>query len=171
MPNYPVPHDPIYSATGRQRITVATDLAISSCSASADQSEEGLGDWQEDASAIHGGSVDETDSNGPIYQVVYSAANNATVMVGDWVTAYKMEVALGEPYDLDAENWESIYTYKVVKRVNNTTLWVKYITDSASSGDDSPCDLPDGEGSSGSPGKAPHTFTRDLGGAFMAFVE
>ena len=106
--------------------------------------------------------------SGPSYTTNYGSSV-ANVQVGDHVTVYKMDAGNGE-YDADANNESSIYTYLVTGKTDADTLTIKYITDTNGDGDDSPCDLPSGTGSSGSPNKAPHTFTRDLGAAFLAFV-
>jgi len=102
--------------------------------------------------------------SGPSYTANYGASI-ATVQVGDWVTALKREAG-------DAGgDIVSTYTYQVTGITDADTLTIKYISDTASAGDDSPCDLPSGTGSSGSPNKAPHTFYRDLGSAFLMFVD
>ena len=103
--------------------------------------------------------------SGPTYTANYGSSV-VNVQVGDWITAYKRVAGAG-----GSSTIESTYTYQVTAITDSDTLTVKYITDSDSDGDDSPCDLPSGTGSSGSPNKAPHTFTRDLGAAFLAFME
>ena len=90
------------------------------------------------------------------------------VQVGDNVTAYKM--AAGDGAHGDGGTDVSTYTYLVTGITDGDTLTLKYITDSNGDGDDSPCDLPSGTGSSASPNKAPHDFTRDLGPAFNLFL-
>ena len=125
----------------RNTITIATDIAVSSCSGS-----------------------------GPTYTVNYASYNLLTlgIQIGDWITALHYEA--GEP-----ETLVSTYTYQVTAITDSDTLTVKYITDVGESigsyGDDSPCDLNSGQGSSGSPENSPHKFTRDLGAAFEMFVE
>ena len=103
--------------------------------------------------------------SGPSYTANYGSSV-VNVQVGDWITAYKRVAGAG-----GSSTIESTYTYQVTAITDSDTLTVKYITYSDSDGDDSPCDLPSGTGSSGSPNKAPHTFTRDLGAAFLAFME
>ena len=125
----------------RNTITIYSDIAVSSCS-----------------------------GTGPNYTVNYGASV-ANVQIGDWVTAEHYTAG-------DNTDFLSTYTYQVTAITDSDTLVVKYITDvipdvtpSAALGDDSPCDLNSGEGSSGSPTNSPHTFTRDLGSAFEMFVE
>ena len=102
--------------------------------------------------------------SGPTYTANYGSSV-ANVQVGDWITANK-RVAGGDPGGI-----VSVYTYQVTGITDADTLTVKYITDTNGDGDDSPCDLPSGTGSSGSPNKAPHKFTRDLGAAFEMFID
>ena len=128
---------------------------------------------------VTGKAVASCSGSGPTYTVNYSVEVThqhddssppaIPVQVGDWVTVYKMEAGAGE-YDSDASNEESTYTYQVIAITDKDTLTLKYITDSNGDGDDSPCDLPSGTGSSGSPNKAPHNFYRDLGPAFQLFL-
>jgi hypothetical protein len=49
-------------------------------------------------------------------------------------------------------------------------ITMKYLYDTAGTGDDSPLDLPSGGGSSGSPEQAPHKFVKILGPAFTIFM-
>ena len=106
--------------------------------------------------------------SGPSYNLTY-ATNPTGVQVGDFVIVDKREAGEGGDSSI-----LSTYTYQVTAidtppHPDEYTL--KYITDDESLGDDSPCDLPAGTGSSGSPDTAPNTFKRDLGAAFLAFVE
>jgi hypothetical protein len=126
----------------RNTITIYSDIAVSSCSGS-----------------------------GPSYTVNYGSSV-ANAQIGDWITAVHREAGDSGGDIL------SNYTYQVVGITDSDTLTVKYITDivpdilpESGLGDDSPCDLNSGEGSSGSPTNSPHTFTRDLGSAFEMFVE
>ena len=100
--------------------------------------------------------------SGPTYTANYGSSV-VNVQVGDWITAVHHTAG-------DEDDTLSTYTYQVTAITDSDTLTVKYITDSDSLGDDSPCDLNSGGGSSGSPENSPHTFTRDLGSAFLAFV-
>ena len=110
--------------------------------------------------------VSTCSGSGPTYTANYTGDAVTTVQVGDWVEVKKREAGDG-----GSSTILSTYTYQVTGRTDNDTLTLKYISDTDSDGDDSPCDLPSGTGSSGSPNKAPHTFYRDLGGAFVMFVE
>ena len=49
-------------------------------------------------------------------------------------------------------------------------ITMKYLYDTAGTGDDSPLDLPSGGGSSSSPEQAPHKFVKILGPAFTIFM-
>jgi hypothetical protein len=49
-------------------------------------------------------------------------------------------------------------------------ITMKYLYDTAGTGDDSPLDLPSGGGSSGAPEQAPHKFVKILGPAFTMFI-
>jgi hypothetical protein len=105
--------------------------------------------------------------SGPNYTVSYSSLEGEGIQVGDWITVKHYEA--GDDTDL-----LSTYTYQVIQIPDTSPLVdlvVKYITDDESLGDASPCDLNSGEGSSGTPEYAEHTFTRDLGSAFEMFVE
>ena len=53
----------------------------------------------------------------------------------------------------------------------NINSALKYLYDTAGTGDDSPNDLHRGTGSSGSPQPADHKVVAILGAAYMAFVE
>jgi len=111
--------------------------------------------------------VSSCSGSGPSYTVNYGSSV-ANVQVGDWITALHYEAG-------DDTTLLSTYTYQVTGITDSDTLTVKYITDDdgaeSALGDDSPCDLNSGGGSSGSPENAPHKFTRDLGSAFEMFVE
>ena len=120
--------------------------------------------------------VNSCSGSGPTYTVVYGS-DVSSVQIGDWIEAAHREA--GD----SGGDIVSTYIYQVtaITDVSSTpphTLVVKYITDvipnilpESALGDDSPCDLNSGEGSSGSPTNSPHTFTRDLGSAFEMFVE
>jgi hypothetical protein len=118
----------------------------------------------------------DTCSGGPIWRVTYQEevaeeggqAPTTPVQVGDWVTVYKMEEGTGV---YGAGTLESTYTYQVTAIESYNTLDLTYITDTNEDGTDSPCDLPAGDGTSGDPSIAPHTFYRDLGVAFEMFME
>ena len=111
--------------------------------------------------------VSSCSGSGPAYTINYGSSV-ANVQVGDIVTVYKM--AVGEGADSGSDE-DSKYAYRVTGITDSDTLTITYVTDTNGDGDDSPCDLPSGEGSSGDPGKAPHIFDRNLGSAFLMFVE
>ena len=120
-----------YHHLSRNTITVLSNIAVSSCSGS-----------------------------GPTFTVNYGASV-ATVQVGDWI-----EAAHREAGDSDGDI-VSTYIYQVTAITDSDTLVVKYINDrqdpddaTSGLGDDSPCDLNSGTGSSGSPTNSPHKFTR-----------
>lgn len=110
--------------------------------------------------------VSSCSGSGPTYTVNYGSSV-ANAQVGDWITAEHHTAG-------DSDDLLSTYTYQVIGITDSDTLTVEYITDDDGDGsllgDDSPCDLNSGEGSSGSPENAPHTFTRDLGPAFQLFL-
>ena len=95
---------------------------------------------------------------------VYEYHSTDRIQVGDWVYATHKEAGTGTVL--------SIYTYQVTAIVDSDTLSLKYISDTGSLGVDSPCDLCDGSGSYGACDEiAPHVFKRDIGAAFMTFME
>ena len=96
--------------------------------------------------------VSSCSGTGPFYTVNYGSSV-ANVQVGDWITVLHYEAG-------DDTTLLSTYTYQVTGITDSDTLTVKYISDSDGLGDDSPCDLNSGTGSSGSPTNSPHKFTR-----------
>lgn len=110
--------------------------------------------------------VSSCSGSGPAYTINYGSSV-ANVQVGDVVTVYKMSAGDGEH---DGSNEASTYTYDVTGITDSDTLTITYVTDTNGDGDDSPCDLPSGTGSSASPNKAPHIFDRNLGPAFNLFI-
>jgi len=111
--------------------------------------------------------VSSCSGSGPSYTVNYGSSVT-DALIGDTITAVHHTAG-------DVSDILSTYTYQVTGITDSDTLTVKYITDDdgaeSALGDDSPCDLNSGGGSSGSPENAPHKFTRDLGSAFEMFVE
>ena len=92
-------------------------------------------------------------------------SDNVGIQVGDWVYVNHEEAG-------NDGNVLSVYTYQVTAIVDADTLTLKWISATNSYVDDSPCDLCDGTGSSATcGGKAPHTFKRDLGSAYLMFVD
>ena len=110
--------------------------------------------------------VSSCSGSGPAYTVNYSGTDPViNVNVGDDVTVNKREAGAGGGSDI-----LSVYTYKVTGYTDSDTLTLTYVSDTGSNGDDSPCDLPSGAGSSGSPNKAPHTFKRNVSPSFGMFA-
>jgi len=106
--------------------------------------------------------------SGPSYTLTYGTVPTG-VQVNDFVIVDQREAGAG-----GSSSILSIYTYQVTAintLADPAEYTLKYLSDTDSAGDDSPCDLAAGTGSSGSPDKAPNTFKRDLGAAFLAFVE
>ena len=106
--------------------------------------------------------------SGPNYTVTY-ATDPTGPQVGDFVIIEEREAGAG-----GSSSILSTYTYQVTAiefAANPDEYTLKYLSDTDGSGDDSPCDLAAGTGSSGSPDKAPNTFKRDLGSAFLVFIE
>ena len=96
--------------------------------------------------------VSSCSGSGPSYTVNYGSSV-ADALIGDTITAVHHTAG-------DVNDILSTYTYQVTGITDSDTLTVKYITDSGGLGDDSPCDLNSGTGSSGSPTNSPHKFTR-----------
>jgi len=113
---------------------------------------------------VHTNTPTSCTGSGPTYNVDY-ISNHSGIQVGDWVSVNHEEAG-------NDGNILSVYTYQVTAIVDADTLTLKWISATNSYGDDSPCDLCDGTGSSDlCGGIAPHTFKRDLGSAFITFVE
>ena len=107
--------------------------------------------------------VSSCSGSGPAYTVNYSGGDPVIkVSVGDEVTVNKRAVGAG-----GGSSILSVYTYKVTGYTDSDTLTLTYVSDTGTNGDDSPCDLPSGTGSSGSPNKASHTFKRYVSPSFM----
>ena len=110
--------------------------------------------------------VGSCSGSGPAYTVNYSGTDPVIkVNVGDEVTVNKRAAGGG-----GASTILSVYTYKVTGYTDSDTLTLTYVSDTAEDGDDSPCDLPSGTGSSGSPNKASHTFKRNVSPSFGMFA-
>ena len=96
---------------------------------------------------------------------LYEYCSINKIQVGDWVYVNHEEAG-------NDGNILSVYTYQVTAIVDANTLTLKFISATNSYGDDSPCDLCDGTGTSATCGGiAPHTFKRDLGSPYIIFVE
>jgi hypothetical protein len=103
--------------------------------------------------------------SGPSYTVTYDTGEDVSAAdIGDYVYVEKREVGAGV-----GSTVLSTYVY-VITVVGSGEMTLKYLYDTAETGDDSPCDLPSGGGSSGSPNKAPHKVVRVLGPEFTMFT-
>ena len=94
---------------------------------------------------------------------VYEYHSVDRIQVGDWVYVDHKEAG--------TDTLLSVYTYRVKAIVDSDTLTLTYISATNSYTILSPCDLCDGTGSYGSCPIAPHVFKRDIGAAFMTFME
>ena len=112
-----------------------------------------------------GMAIDGSCVGGPSYTVTYDTGEDASAAdIGDYVYVEKREAGAGV-----SSTVLSTYVY-VITVAGSTAMTLKYLYDTADTGDDSPCDLPSGGGSSGSPNKAPHKVVRILGPAFTMFI-
>ena len=110
--------------------------------------------------------------SGPSYTVTYDTDEDASnAKVGQVVYVEKRVAGAGASSTI-----QSTYVY-LITAITETggagdqpVMTLKYIYDTAETGDDSPADLPKGDGSSGSPNKADHKVVMELGAAFSAFV-
>lgn len=112
---------------------------------------------------------------GPSYTVTYDTGGDASAAdVGDYVYVEKREAGAGA-----SSTVLSTYVYVITaisddgvsgETIGAPEMTLKYLYDTAGTGDDSPCDLPRGDGSSGSPNKASHKVVRILGPAFTMFI-
>jgi hypothetical protein len=111
--------------------------------------------------------------SGPNYTVTYDSAQDAITAadIGDYVYVEKRGAGAGA-----SSTVLSTYVY-VITAIGSEgggegqpEMTLKYLYDTAGTGDDSPCDLPRGDGSSGSPNKASHKVVRILGPAFTMFI-
>ena len=110
--------------------------------------------------------VSSCSGSGPAYTVNYSGTDPVIkVSVGDEVTVNKREAGAGGSSDIIG-----VYTYKVTGYTDSDTLTLSYVSDTQEDGDESPCALHSGTGSSGSPNKAPHTFKRNVSPSFGMFA-
>ena len=116
--------------------------------------------------------VSSCSGSGPSYTITYTGSlGNAEI--GHYVYVEKRGAGDG-----GSSTVLSTYVYVVTAvgagggemEAGGTQLTMSYLYDTAGTGDDSPCDLPSGTGSSGSPNKAPHDIVMVLGDAFSAFV-
>jgi len=121
-------------------------------------------------SCANDGSV---SGSGPSYTVTYDTGEDVSdAKIGQFVYIEKREAGGGS-----GSSVLSTYVYLITAKNDGTglggneQLTMKYIYDTAGTGDDSPADLPSGDGSSGSPERATHKVVAVLGSAFEMFVE
>tara|TARA_Y100001963_G_scaffold152563_1_gene237642 strand:+ start:1098 stop:1505 length:408 start_codon:yes stop_codon:yes gene_type:complete len=118
--------------------------------------------------------IDSCSGSGPSYTITYDD-EYANAKVGHHVYVEKRGAGDG-----GSSAVLSTYVYVVTavgggggmeELGGQTQLTIKYLYDTAGTGDDSPCDLPSGTGSSGSPETATHDIVMVLGDALTAFVD
>lgn len=110
--------------------------------------------------------------SGPSYTVTYDSGQDiSAVQVGQFVYAEKRTAGTGTGSPV-----ASTYVY-LITAIGETgefgdqpEMTLKYIYDTANTGDDSPADLHRGGGSSGSPQIADHKVVMVLGEAFNVFI-
>ena len=100
--------------------------------------------------------------SGPSYTVTYDTGEDVSdAQIGHYVYIEKREAGAGA-----SSTVLSTYVYVITAKTTggggememggNHTLTLQYVYDTAETGDDSPGDLPNGSGSSGSPERADH---------------
>ena len=115
--------------------------------------------------------------SGPSYTVTYDTGEDVSdAQIGHYVYIEKREAGAGA-----SSTVLSTYVYVITAKSTggggememggNHTLTLKYLYDTAETGDDSPADLPNGSGSSGSPDRADHKVVMILGPGFEMFME
>ena len=116
--------------------------------------------------------TERTVSGGPIYTVSYTPSGPPTnLIIGDYVYVEKRTAGAGT-----SSTVLSTYVYVITAVAyagdmgSSDDITMKYLYDTAGTGDDSPLDLPSGGGSSSSPEQAPHKFVKILGPAFTIFM-
>jgi len=108
--------------------------------------------------------------SGPLYVVSYDDTDSPdSAKVGHHV--YIEKRAAGDSGGTVLSTYVYVVTVVVTEEESGAELTMKYLYDTAGTGDDSPLDLPSGEGSSGSPEPATHDIVMILGPAFEAFVD
>lgn len=113
--------------------------------------------------------------SGPSYTVTYDTGVDVSdAQIGHYVYIEKRVAGAGASSAV-----QSTYVYVITAKDDgeggmmgaNHTLTLKYLYDTAETGDDSPADLPNGSGSSGSPERADHKVVMILGPGFETFME
>jgi|TARA_R110000744_G_scaffold11412_3_gene34601 hypothetical protein len=120
------------------------------------------------------GTERSVSGSGPSYVISYEPAGPPTALIiGDYVYVEKRAAGAGTGSTLLSTY---VYVITAVAYVDvdaggsSDDITMKYLYDTAGTGDDSPLDLPSGGGSSGSPEQAPHKFVKILGPAFAMFM-
>lgn len=110
--------------------------------------------------------------SGPNYVISYEPSGPpTTLIIGDYVYVEKRTAGAGT-----GSTVLSTYVYVITAVTyagdegSSDDITMKYLYDTAGTGDDSPLDLPSGGGSSSSPEQAPHKFVKILGPAFTIFM-
>lgn len=116
---------------------------------------------------IASATVQSVTGSGPSYTVNY-LTDITSAKIGDKVIVEKRTAGAGTGSTI-----LSTYTYVVTSEASGLLyeLTIKYESDTAGLGDDSPADLYSGGGSSGSPEIAPHKIVRLVAGNFVAFLD
>jgi hypothetical protein len=116
--------------------------------------------------AYNEGSV---SGSGPSYTVTYDSGQDiSAAQVGHFVYVEKRTAGAGT-----SSTVASTYVYLITAIADdseNPEMTLKYMYDTAETGDDSPADLHRGGGSSGSPQIADHKVVMVLGPAFSMFM-
>ena len=117
---------------------------------------------------IASATVQSVTGSGPSYTVNY-LTDVTSAKIGDKVIVEKRAAGAGTGSTI-----LSTYTYIVTALSSDPLVYeltIKYESDTAGDGDDSPADLYSGGGSSGSPEIAPHKIVRLIAGNFVAFLD
>ena len=110
--------------------------------------------------------------SGPSYSVEYdSTVDLSNTKVGYYVYIEKRAAGAGGSSTVLSTYVYVITAVEGLGEAEAPVLTMKYLYDTAGTGDDSPCDLPAGTGSSGSPEQATHDIVMILGSAFEMFVD
>ncbi|REK60239.1 MAG: hypothetical protein DWQ49_06425 [Bacteroidetes bacterium] len=116
----------------------------------------------------------ETDrtvsGSGPNYVVSYSPGSLDNVDLGDYVYVEKRAAGAGTSSTLLSTYVYVVTAISISDEAATDDITMKYLYDTAGTGDDSPLDLPSGGGTSGDPEQAPHKYVRILGPAFTIFM-
>ena len=118
------------------------------------------------------GTERSVSGSGPSYVISYAPGGPSTsIDVGHYVYVEKRVAGAGT-----SSTVQSTYVYVVTATSfsegegASDDITMKYLYDTAGTGDDSPLDLPSGGGTSGEPEQAQHKFVKILGPAFAMFM-